>query len=197
MATPSPEPGILNTTLLVLCGGAGRRMQGEDKPLLRWQDQPMVQHVIASVPAAMPKLISANRNTEIYRQWAPVVTDNEVMDVNEKFPGPLVGILGGLSVCKTPWLLVCPGDTPALPRNWCNLLLAGKEPAADGAVVHDGERQQHLHLLLDCRLRASLQRFLAEGGYQVFRWLELLKLSTIRINNPEAFRNINSPDEMY
>ena len=60
-------------TFLVLCGGAGRRMGGADKPLTPWRGTPMVDHVLASVPPAIPRLISANRNIDAYGRRAPVV----------------------------------------------------------------------------------------------------------------------------
>ena len=171
-------------------------MQGRDKPLLPWHGVPMVQRILATVPAEMPKLISANRNLDTYRQWAPVVTDLPVTAKAEDYQGPLAGILSGLHACNTPWLLVSPGDTPALPMNWCDVLMQSVDGHADGAVVHDGERQQHLHLLLKCDVEKDLERFLAAGGYQVYKWLQTMQLSTARFADRMAFRNMNSPADL-
>ena len=171
-------------------------MQGKDKPLLRWHGEPMVQKILATVPADMPKLISANRNLNVYRQWAPVVTDQPATATAEEYQGPLAGILSGLQACKTPWLLVCPGDTPALEENWCDPLMQSVDCHVNGAVVHDGERQQHLHLLLNCTVKTDLEKFLAAGGYQVYKWLRNLRLAVVDFDDSGAFRNINSPDEL-
>jgi molybdenum cofactor guanylyltransferase len=196
LATLSPEATLDNTTLLVLCGGAGHRMQGKDKPLLLWRGKPMVQRILATVPADMPKLISANRNLNIYRQWAPVVTDQPETATAEEYQGPLAGILSGLRACKTPWLLVCPGDTPALPEHWFEPLMKSVDSHVSGAVVHDGERQQHLHLLLRHCVKTDLERFLAAGGYQVCQWLSNIQLAVVEFNNSSAFKNINFPEEL-
>lgn len=173
-------------------------MQGRDKPLLLWRGEPMVQKILATVPADMPKLISANRNLDSYRQWADVVTDrpDTAAVPAEVYQGPLAGILSGLRACRTPWLLVCPGDTPALPENWCEPLMQSVDSHVSGAVVHDGERQQHLHLLLNRNVKTDLERFLAGGGYQVYKWLRNLKLVVVEYDNSSAFKNMNSPQEL-
>ena len=171
-------------------------MQGQDKPLLPWHGVPMVQRILATVPADMPKLISANRNLDVYRQWAPVVTDSPVTPTEDSFQGPLTGILSGLQACKTHWLLVCPGDTPALPVNWCEVLMRDVECHGDGAVAHDGERQQHLHLLLKREVKTDLERYLTTGGYQVYKWLRTLQLTVAKFPDSRAFRNLNSPEDL-
>ncbi len=155
-----------------------------------------MQRILATVPADMPKLISANRNLNVYRQWAPVVTDQSETATAEEYQGPLAGILSGLKACKTSWLLVCPGDTPMLPKNWCEPLMQSVDSHVSGAVVHDGERQQHLHLLLNRTVTADLERFLAAGGYQVYKWLGTLRLAVVELDNSSAFKNINSPHEL-
>ena len=181
----------------MLCGGAGRRMQGKDKPLLLWHGQPMVQRILATVPADMPKLISANRNLSVYRQWAPVVTDQPETATADAYQGPLAGILSGLRACRTPWLLVCPGDTPALTENWCEPLMQSVNSHVSGAVVHDGERQQHLHLLLNHSVEKDLEKFLEAGGHEVYKWLGDLRLAVVEFDNSRAFKNINSPRELH
>lgn len=196
LATQSPEAKPDNTTLLVLCGGAGSRMNGQDKPLLSWQHQPMVCHVLASVPAAMPKLISANRNLDIYQQWAAVVPDITDTPEHNNRNGPLTGILSGMRVCSTPWLLVCPGDTPNLPQHWGERMLAAANSSFDGAVAHDEQRQQHLHVLLRQSLMGNLEKFIGQGGFAAHRWLHSLNLAVVRFSGSNPFPNINTPEDL-
>ncbi|MEQ8691708.1 MAG: molybdenum cofactor guanylyltransferase [Pseudomonadales bacterium] len=180
---------------LILCGGRATRMQGRDKPLLPYQGRPMVASIAATAPDATQIWISANRNQAQYAQWGQVFSDEEVMTRAKDEPaGPLVGILGGLERCQQDWLLVSPGDTPNLPEGWYSALLEQTKP--DGAVVFDGGRQQHLHLLLARELHTDLRAQLQAGEHRVWHWLSTLKIATVEINHPEWFSNINTPDDL-
>ena len=182
------------TSFLILCGGDGERMSGADKPLLEFRGRPMVDEVLESVPAAYPRIISANRNLDEYARHGTVVTDRE--SDRPAARGPLAGVYAGLCRCSTPWMLVSPGDTPLLPRNWAQIM----HRASGGThhvVAFDGERQQHLHLLLHCATAApSLAAYLTHGGYQVHRWLDELQPLHADFEDPRAFRNINHPQDL-
>lgn len=104
-------------TALILCGGAATRMGGVDKPLQMTEKAglvlPMLDHVIATLPANAPLIISANRSLDAYALRGSVITDGE-----QKGSGPLLGVLAGLRSAQTEWLLVCPGDMPYLEQGW-------------------------------------------------------------------------------
>ena len=186
-----PEQSI---TLLVLCGGQGRRMGGADKPLITVAGKAMVDHVLGSVPGGFERLISANRNVAEYARREKVVQDCDsgLADAH----GPLAGIYAGLQHCRTRWMLSSPGDTPFLPEGWWRRLVdtaAGEHPA----VVWDGERQQHLHLLLPVEpARRSLSAYLAQGRFEAHRWLEALKPRQAMFDDPGGFRNLNRPEDL-
>ena len=191
------QASIQNTSFLVLCGGAGQRMGGVDKPLLDWHGKPMLEHVLASVPAPMPKLISANRNLANYADYGLVFTDTQAAAGDKALGGPLLGVLGGLMFATTQWLLISPGDTPDLPTNWWQTMLdAGDERS--NIVAHDGSRQQHLHLLLRvCKAtRDSLHDYLHSGRFEVYRWLETIALGQAMFDGPAGFKNVNRPTDL-
>ena len=203
-----------NTTLLVLCGGRGTRMGGVDKPLLTWRGRMLVEHVLDSVPADMPRLISANRNQALYQRFAPVAHDAPVLADTAIQPGPLVGVLsawwrvnrdlapdpsgtGSGAYVTTPWLLVSPGDTPALaPDWWATMMHSANVQGCSAVVAHDGTRQQHLHLLLHRNVAESLQLYLRSGASAVFRWLSSLDTARAEFTDAEQFRNMNRPDDL-
>ena len=179
-----------NVTFLVLCGGAGTRVEGKDKPLLGWQGVPMVDNVLASVPTELPKLISANRNLNAYAKRGEVVTDSTLPG-----RGPLVGILAGLSACTTAWLLVAPGDTPALPAGWWQHMIAAVNEETPNVVAHDASRQQNLHLLLHVEsVRDNLNSFLQQNRHQVHLWLDTISHSNAVFD--QTFNNINRLDQI-
>ena len=187
---PDVSPQAL--TVLVLCGGAGRRLGGLDKPLQRWRGEPMIDCVLAQMPSQCATLISANRNLPSYAARGSVFTDAEVCEALHGTP--LIGILGGLERSATDWVLVSPGDTPALETGWWQALCDKPGPA--GSVIHDGERQQHLHLLLHTSNAPGLRSYLARGHVQVWRWLAELDIRTILYPHPEQFRNVNRPEDL-
>lgn len=185
----------MDMTFLVLCGGAGSRMAGRDKPLLEFGGTPMIDLVLASAPEHIPRLISANRNLDEYQQRAAVVTDR-VHSISAA-SGPLIGVYAGLCTATTTWLLVAPGDTPCLADDWWRVM----QRASGGrrnVVAHDGHRQQHLHLLLRRRkVIDGLRLYLSAGHHQVYAWLESVDLVQARFDNPDAFRNINTEQDLH
>lgn len=183
---------IQNFDLLVLCGGAGSRMSGQDKPLLNYRGRPMIDLVVNSVQQAKHTWISANRNTAQYAQWGSVFSDHEV-DINSTASGPLVGVLGALDRTQSDWLLVSPGDSPQLAEHWYEPLFCHAN--GQGAVIFDGERNQNLHLLLAKSTAVALRTYLNSGRYQVWQWLaEIAVASTIAVA-PEGFKNVNTPED--
>lgn len=108
MPTPSTLPPC---SILILAGGRGQRMGGQDKGLLEWRGRPLIAHLHALTRALSDDLIiSCNRNQALYAAWC----DRLVADASEDFPGPLAGIRAGLAVARHPSLLVLACDTPSL-----------------------------------------------------------------------------------
>jgi molybdenum cofactor guanylyltransferase len=190
-------PRIENTAFVALCGGQGRRVHGNDKPLLHWQDMAMVDWVLNSVPAHMHKLISANRNLDIYAQRARVLTDAEAQSTVGAQPGPLCGVLAGLlDLHKAEngayeWLLVAPGDTPKLPQDWWRHMMRHAQSTTDAVVAYAGERQHNLHLLLKRDVLQSLANYMRTGEYAVYKWLATLNTQRAIFDDAQAFDNIN------
>ncbi len=124
------RPTPATTTLLVLCGGAGRRVGGADKPLLLWAGRPLIEHVLDRLNAETTvTLVSANRNLDRYECYGRAVTD-----VTQGHPGPLAGISAGLHACTTEWLLACPGDMPMVPTDLMRRLTQAIEKS--GEICH-------------------------------------------------------------
>ncbi|OWQ91465.1 hypothetical protein CDN99_09945 [Roseateles aquatilis] len=89
-----------STTALILCGGRATRMGGVDKPLQAFQGRPLARHVLDRIaPQTGGRvLISANRHLDEYRRFGvPVLTDTL-----PDFPGPLAGMLAGMTALAEP-----------------------------------------------------------------------------------------------
>ncbi|MBN4079506.1 NTP transferase domain-containing protein, partial [Beggiatoa alba] len=74
---------------LILAGGRGKRMGGEDKGLILFESKCLIEHCITKLqPQVNEIFISANRNIEQYRQYGFTV----LQDSLDGFQGPLAGI---------------------------------------------------------------------------------------------------------
>ena len=99
----------LPCSILLLAGGRGQRMGGQDKGLLEWQGQPLIAHLQRLArPLTDDLIISCNRNHERYAVYA----DQLVSDDSPDFPGPLAGIRAGLAAARHEHLLILPCDVP-------------------------------------------------------------------------------------
>ena len=182
------------TTAVILCGGAGERMQGLDKPLHSLLGQPLIQHVLRQLQAQVDTVvIVANRQRDAYAAYCETVVDDGIY----KGRGPLAGIAAGLAVANTDWVLCAPGDAPLLPPDLLQCLqLALQRDNADLAVVNDGSGRQPLCCLLPRRLLADLQEYLDGGGDAPRRWQSRFRVAEADCSDwPRWAWSLNTPQE--
>ena len=179
------------TTAIILCGGRGTRLDGEDKPLLDLGGKPLIAHVIERLaPQVDAIVLSCSRSAGTsYRQldW-PVVHDAYQDE------GPLGGFVSALPHTATPWLLITPGDMPFLPADLVDAL-APVCCHRGVAVAAAGGRRQNLTMLLDRHRARALAAFFGGGGRAARRWLDDRQASTIEFA-ASAFHNINTPADL-
>lgn len=179
-------------TGLILAGGQGRRMGGVDKGLVPFAGRPLVAHVRERLVGRVAELlINANRSHATYGEFAERVIE----DAEGGYQGPLMGIYSGLLTAHTPWLLVVPCDTPALPQDLVARLVAGIGEA-DIAVAGDGQRLHPVVALIRTSLAQDLGEALAAGERKIDRWYA--RHAWVRVDFAEgadAFANLNTQEE--
>lgn len=191
MNTQRTQPGI---TGVVLAGGKGRRLGGQDKGWVMLAGRPLIEHVIAGLrPQVDRLLINANRNQERYRALGYPVIDDPIAD----YAGPLAGFAGAMAAAPGDLILVVPCDAPRVPAGLAERLRTAMQAQGHPiAVAHDGERLQPVHALIDSRLLSDLQAFLAEGGRKIDTWYARHGYAVVDFSDqPEAFGNINDPEQ--
>ncbi len=184
-----------NITAVVLAGGRGQRMSGQDKGLLLLQGVPLLEHVLKKLRCQVRHiLINANRNWDAYEQFGCPLISDEIPD----FPGPLAGIVSAMRAAETSYVLAVPCDSPFLAPDLTKLLYQKlQEKQQMLSVAHDGQRLQPVFALLDCRLRDSLLRYLNSGGRKIAPWFEERNAVQVDFSHrPEMFRNVNTPAEL-
>ena len=182
-------------TGLILAGGKASRMGGSDKGLIAFKGQPMVAHVIQRLsPQVDEILINANREIETYQSLGFTVITDEISD----FAGPLAGLHAGMKAAKTEFLLSVPCDSPLLPEDLSQRLMAALElQQADIAVAKTGEQHHPVFCLCRTSLAQDLEDFLDAGGRKVEGWQKQHAYVEVSFDdNPSAFSNVNTPEEL-
>ena len=187
---------LQQVTAVILAGGMGRRMGGQDKGRLELNGKPLIKYVLETIrPQVKTILINANRHQADYARYGYTV----VADSLTGYQGPLAGFATGLRVATTPYIVTLPCDGPFSPPDLVSRLAAGLVNSnAEIAVAHDGERLQPVYALLPVRLSTSLESFLAVGERKIDRWYAQHKMVPIDFSDEvNTFRNINTPQDQH
>ena len=186
-------------TGLILAGGRAQRMGGIDKGLIPFHGKPLIESAISRLkPQVSTILINANRSITKYSHYGYPV----LMDETPDFSGPLAGFSVGLKHCKTPYLLTSPCDSPLLPTDLA-IRMAAQLEGHDLELVFASSKEedgkiwsQPVFCLMKSSLQDSLDAFLSKGDLKIDRWFKELRSGTVVFENPQAFANVNTPEEL-
>jgi molybdenum cofactor guanylyltransferase len=186
---------------VVLAGGAGSRVGGADKGLLPLGGRPLIEHVLERLrPQCDRLLIIANRNTEEYARYAPVVHDR-----TDGHAGPLAGLVAAFGFLEANrhasphWVLTTPVDCPDPPRELAERLraaLAADATACCAFVRHAGAAQPLFAMYrIDgnpASWRASVEHALhAHGSARL--WHESMEVVAVACDGDvDALHNLNT-----
>ncbi|WP_445177539.1 molybdenum cofactor guanylyltransferase MobA [Pseudomonas sp. McL0111] len=186
--TPLPPCSIL-----LLAGGRGQRMGGQDKGLIEWQGEPLIAHLQRKVRSLTDDLIiSCNRNRERYASFA----DQLVMDDEQDFPGPLAGILAGLKAARHGHLLVLPCDVPRIDAL---LLQDMRETAArhreKPLMLRHDDHWEPLLCVIPVALLAAFEEAWNAGERSPGRIMRNLGATALQCpDNDPRLANLNTPE---
>jgi molybdenum cofactor guanylyltransferase len=186
--------GTKDITAVILAGGQGRRMGGQDKGLIEINGRALVAILIDRLEQQISAIvINANRNRERYQAFGyPVVSDQL-----DDYQGPLAGFACAMNVVDTEFILTLPCDGPLLAADYVARFIASQ--ARTGAaicVADDGERLQPVHALIKIDLLSSLNTFLDSGDRKIDRWYAMHDfIKTDFSDCADMFRNINTPSD--
>ncbi|MFV9671356.1 molybdenum cofactor guanylyltransferase MobA [uncultured Pantoea sp.] len=184
---------MTTVTGIILAGGQGRRMGGQDKGLVQLNGRPLYEHVLERFrPQVNIVMINANRNIDRYQLSGCRVIQDLVGD----YPGPLAGIYSALRAIDDEWAAFCSCDTPAIPLNFVEKL-AGQRGAAPAVWVRSASRDHPTLALVHRKLAAPLQAYLEAGERRLMHFLRDHGGHAVQLDDDEsAFRNINTPEDL-
>ncbi|KRP60113.1 molybdenum cofactor guanylyltransferase MobA [Pseudomonas trivialis] len=189
----SVDSSPLPCSVLLLAGGRGQRMGGQDKGLLDWRGLPLIAHLQRVVrPLTDDLIISCNRNQERYAPYA----DQLVSDDSADFPGPLAGIRMGLAAARHGHLLILPCDVPQIDaRLLADLRQIARRNPNIPVMVRHGEFWEPLISIIPTPLKTEVERAWDTGERSPRR--VFLQCGAIGLQCPPddpRLANLNTPD---
>jgi molybdenum cofactor guanylyltransferase len=187
---------LIKISSIILAGGRATRMNGVDKGLVQLQQKPLIAHVIARLKPQVDEIfINANREIVQYEAFGLPVLQDE----NNEFIGPLAGFSLGLQHAKHDYVLTVPCDSPLLPLDLSQRLMAALlEHHADIAVASSNENTHPVFCLMKKSVLPSLAEYLASGERKVSTWQKSQKYVEVDFsdcdlqNKTSAFTNLNT-----
>ena len=179
--------------IIVLAGGQGRRMGGQDKGWCLYGNHSCIELVLSQLAVQIDEIkalscadcqtdfkvfISANRHLNQYHTLGlDVITDER-----KGFCGPLAGVesvihyqqeqekaVGVLKNNRVQRWIICPVDSPTLPANYLKKML--NVNTAQIAYAEQGSRKHFAHLSIPATQSASLSAYLDSGQRSIKHWL--------------------------
>lgn len=185
--------------VVILSGGASRRMAGKDKGLCLLAGQPLLAHVRDRLAPQCDRLaINSNSGAESLADLGlPVLPD-----IVPGRPGPLAGILTAMDWAISQgatWVVTTPGDTPFLPGDLIPRLLLATETSPDVPILAEsGGRLHPVTGLWPVSLRDDLVQTLAAGTRRVTEWTAKVQANSVDFpaTTHDPFFNVNTPEEL-
>jgi len=183
-------------TAVILAGGQGRRMGGQDKGLIEFDGRLMIEILIQRLQdQQLDILINANRNQATYESYGYPVIGDELED----YQGPLAGFASAMASVKTRYILTIPCDSPVLSDSFsARFIKTQGRKESPICVAHDGERLQPVYALIDTRLLDDLKLFLDDGERKIDRWYAQHSYARVDFSDDTAmFQNMNTPEDQH
>ena len=189
---------------VILAGGKGTRMGGEEKGLIRLNNKALIEYSIERLkPQVNNLVINANNNLKKYSRFnIPIVPDSL-----SGFLGPLAGVLAGLDYADQKGythIVTVAADTPFFPKNLVSLFLmtAKNYNGLTIATTQDKNSRIQSHPtfgIWPCNLRENLQTHIENGLRKIVIWTEKHNAGETLFEgnkNLDPFFNINTPADL-
>ncbi len=183
----SVKPGG-QPTLVVLAGGRGRRLGGVAKGLIRLGNGETVVERLLSLTSG-PALVSTNDPQAYERLDVPLVAD---LVADKGAPG---GVVTGLAVAATEWVIVVACDMPFVTRAMLEQLLERRHAGVDALCF---TREGRLEPLVAVYRRALWYDWAPrlDGNPSMRELVESSRLETLEATEPHRLISLNSPKDL-
>lgn len=193
---PHSHPVIAPLSVIVLAGGASRRM-GRNKALLTTGDgETLIGHVVRNLRDLTDDLIVVSNTPELYKHLGARLVGDRYQGM-----GPLAGLHAGLSTARHPWALAVACDMPLVNHRlvrYMALLSEGYQVVAP----RRGDRVEPLHALYHRSCLPAIEDRLEAGDLRMVSFypavaVRYVEEPEIALFDPEGltFANANTPED--
>lgn len=179
---------------LILAGGKGRRMGGQNKALLQLEQRTFLSRLEYALSDFEEKLISLQDDS-----WLGDSTFVPVLD-QATDRGPMEGLRRALLSCRSDALLVVACDMPLFSKSLANALVQASD-GFDAVICQD--RTGKLHPLCGIYSRQCLpamDALIAQGNYRVNEIRKMVSSTVFSLEDavlPDALlTNVNTPEAL-
>ncbi len=184
---------------VVLAGGRSRRF-GSEKALAEWGGVPLLVRGLDVLAAGCAPLAVNARQGSGAAALAAARGLSLLPDPPGAPDGPLAGVLAGLHWAGAQGcdrLATAPCDTPRLPRDLVERLMADLPDEADAAFATAGGREHPLCAVWRTAAGPVIAEALAGGAHPpVRRVMERLRAVAVDFGDADAFANVNTPHDL-
>jgi molybdenum cofactor guanylyltransferase len=179
-----------HATLLVLAGGASRRM-GRPKALLPVGATTLVEWLVARLAPAFDHLLVAAAGPD----QVPAGLRHRLVHDLHAGAGPLAGVEAGLAASPHETLLAVACDMPRVTAGLARRLVdaAEAEPGLDAAVPRLGGRPEPACAAYRRSAAGPIAAALGAGRLKAADALAELRVRWLDGEDPELFANLNTP----
>ena len=190
----------MNPLGVILAGGLSRRMEGQEKSLLKLGGTPLIGHVLNRISPQVGKvIINANGDANRFSDLGVPVQ----ADTIEGFAGPLAGVLAGMrwaqSNARFSHIITAAADTPFFPANYCEQMVsASKQETAEIALASSNGRRHPVFGLWPVSLADALEHFLVkEENRKVMLFVDRFSNCEVEfgVESHDPFFNVNTPED--
>ena len=180
---------VMQATLLVLAGGASRRM-GRPKAWLEVGDTTLVRWVAASLAPAFSEVIVAFAEPEQIEELIPyrVVFDRKAS------AGPLAGLEAGLTAARNEVVFAIACDMPYVTRSVAEIAVAAVQ-SCDAAIPRIEGRPEPVCGAYRRSALPAITAALNAGSYKASELIDQLDVTWLEGLDPQLFRSLNTPEE--
>ena len=192
-----PAYTIQDITVIILAGGQGKRLGNQNKGLLTIDGETFISRLLRVLePQSAFQIISANNDIDQYMHYKKKV----IQDKESNYQGPLSGIISCKDFITTPLVLTVPCDSPLIPDNLSEKLLAtfNQHESTRLCVVHDGTMLQNLFMLFNVRLLDDMEAYFNRNQRKVRTWINSHQFQSVDFSEQASkFTNINDAQGLH
>ena len=180
---------VMQATLLILAGGASRRM-GRPKAWLEVGDTTLVRWVVDGLAPAFSDVVIAFAEPEQIEELIPyrIVFDRKAS------AGPLAGLEAGLTAARNEITFAVACDMPYVTQAVAQIAVAGVQ-GSDAAIPRVEGRPEPVCGAYRRSALPAITAALNAGRYKAADLIDQLDVTWLEGLDPGLFRSLNTPDD--